>query len=379
MENFILYNPVKLHFGADVINDLGKTISLYGKRILLIYGKSSIKENGIYNQIMLQLNSINAVVFEYGGIKPNPIVDDVDAAANLGRNNNVDIVLAVGGGSVIDSAKIVSVSIPVSHSAWDFFSGIRKPVEAIPLIAVLTIAATGTEMNPYAVIQNHKARQKIGWGHPLCFPKHSFLNPQFTVSVSQKNTAYGIADIIAHCLEAYFGKGEASLSDRITIAIMKEVIDNGFMLLKDLKNFELREKIMYAATLALNGVTMGGRTSGDWGVHDIGHTFSLLFDIPHGASLTIAYPAWMKLMKNRIPETILNLGKEMFGVNTLDDTIFKFEEFFRKIGCSVRLQDIGLSAENKHKILDTMIRNKVTGYHHKLSNDDLSVIIDLMN
>ncbi|NTW33538.1 MAG: iron-containing alcohol dehydrogenase [Bacteroidetes bacterium] len=378
MENFVLYNPVKLHFGIDVINDLGKTIALYGKRVLLVYGKNSIKENGIYNEIITQLKSINAEVFEYGGIKPNPIVDDVDAAAKFGRNNNVEVVLAVGGGSVIDSAKIISISIPVSHSAWDFFSGLRKPIVAIPLITILTIAATGTEMNAFAVIQNHKARQKIGWGHPLCFPKYSFLNPKYTISVRYENTAYGISDMIAHCLEAYFGKGDASLSDRITIAIMKEAIDNGSMLLKDLKNYELREKIMYAATLALNGITMGGRSGGDWAVHDIGHTFSLLFDIPHGASLTLAYPAWMKLMKKRIPQDISKLGKNLFDVNTTDETIIKFEEFFKWMGCPVRLEDVGLSIENKKQILDTMIRNKVTGFHHKLNNEDLSDIIDFM-
>ena len=158
---------------------------------------------------MAQLNSINAEVFEYGGIKSNPVVEDVDAASRLGRNSNVDVVLAVGGGSVIDSAKIISITIPVSHSAWDFYSGLKRPEKAVPLIAVLTLAATGTEMNPFAVLQNHKSKQKLGWGNPLCFPKHSFLDPGFTVSVPKNYTAYGIADLIAHCLEAYFGKSDA--------------------------------------------------------------------------------------------------------------------------------------------------------------------------
>lgn len=378
MENFVLYNPVKLHFGNNIINDLGKAISPLGKRVLLVYGKNSIKENGIYNKIKTQLNSINAEVFEYGGIKSNPVVEDVDAASRLGRNSNVDVVLPVGGGSVIDSAKIISITIPVSHSAWYFYSGLKRPEKAVPLIAVLTLAATGTEMNPFAVLQNHKSKQKLGWGNPLCFPKHSFLDPGFTVSVPKNYTAYGIADLIAHCLEAYFGKSDASLSDRIVFAIIKEAIDNGPALLDDLKNYALRENILYAATLALNGITMAGRAGGEWGVHDAGHVLSLLYDIPHGASLTIAYPAWLKLMKDRIPKRIAFLGKNIFNVKTADDTINKLEEFFRKIECPVRLEEAGISADKKQQILDTMILNKVSGMHHKLTSDDLSAWLEKM-
>jgi hypothetical protein len=378
MENFILYNPTKLHFGNNIINDLGKTISSYGKKVLLVYGKNSIKENGIYNQVKAQLNSINAEVYEYGGIKSNPVVEDVDAASRLGRNSNVDIVLAVGGGSVIDSAKIMSITIPVSHSAWDFYSGLKKPSKAVPVIAVLTIAATGTEMNPFAVLQNHKSKQKLGWGNPLCFPQHSFLDPQYTFSVPKNYTAYGIADLIAHCLEAYFGKGDASLSDRLVISIIKEAMDNGPALLNDLKNYELREKILYASTLALNGITLAGRQSGDWAVHDIGHVLSLLYDLPHGASLTIAYPAWLKHMKNIIPERIASMGKELFDVTSAEATIMKLEDFFRQIECPIRLGDAGIGTEKKQQILDTLILNKVSGVHHKLSTDDLSGILNLM-
>ena len=378
MENFILYNPTKLHFGKNILDDLGKTVSLYGKRVLLIYGKNSIKENGTYAKVMSQLKSINAEVFEYSSIKSNPVVEDVDFAARLGRNSNVDVVLAVGGGSVIDSAKIISVTIPVSHSGWDFFNGNIKPTKALPIIAVLTLAATGTEMNPYAVLQNHKTKQKLGWGNPLCFPKHSFLDPQLTLTVPKNYTAYGISDIIAHCLEAYFGNGEASLSDRLVISIIKETIENGSSLLNDLKNYELREKILYASTLALNGITMAGRKSGDWGVHDAGHIISLLFDTPHGASLTIAYPAWMKLMKDRIPDRIAQLGKDLFDTNSAEETINKFEEIFRQLECPVKLSEAGIGKEKYQQILDTMILNKVSGANHKLSNDDLSTLLQLM-
>ncbi len=378
MENFVLYNPTKLHFGQNVLNDLAKTLCTYGKKVLFIYGKNSIKENGIYSKVMSELKSMNAEVFEYSGIKSNPVIEDVDFAARLGRNYNVDVILAVGGGSVIDSAKIISITIPVSHSAWDFYSGLKKPLNAVPLIAVLTLAATGTEMNPYAVLQNHKTKQKLGWGNPLCFPMHSFLDPQFTFSVPKNYTAYGIADLIAHGFEAFFGKGDASLSDKIVFSIIREAMEYGPALLKELKNYELREKILYASTLALNGITFAGRASGDWGVHDIGHVLSLLYDIPHGASLSIAYPAWMKIMKNRIPVRICKLGKALFNAKNTEDTISKTEEFFRHIECPVRLEEIGIGKENQQHILDVMLLNKVSGMHHKLESYDLSELLGLM-
>lgn len=378
MENFVLYNPTKLHFGQNVLNDLAKTLGKYGNRGLFIYGKNSIKENGIYAKVISQLKSMNAEVFEYSGIKPNPVVEDVDFAARLGRNYNVDFVLAVGGGSVIDSAKIISITIPVSHSAWDFYSGLKKPSKAIPVIAVQTLAATGTEMNPFAVLQNHKTKQKLGWGNPLCFPKHSFLDPQFTFSVPKDYTAYGIADLIAHCLEAYFGKGEASLSDKIVFSVIREAMVYGPALLNNLKDYALREKILYASTIALNGITLAGRENADWGVHDTGHVISLLFDTPHGASLSIAYPAWLKHMKTRIPEKICELGKALYGVKNPDETIIKTEDFFRSIQCPVRLEEIGIGSEKKQQIMDVMMLNKVSGMNHKLSSDELSVILQYM-
>ena len=217
MENFTYYNPTALHFGKGVLDKMPGIISKYGKKLLLVYGKGSIKSNGYYDKLMQQLEEAGFQVVEYGGIKSNPLVEDVDAAAALGRSENIDVILAVGGGSVIDSAKIISIAIPVQHSAWDFYTYRAKPKTAVPLIAVLTLAATGTEMNPFAVLQNEKTGRKDGYSSELIFPKHSFLDPELTFSVPASYTAYGIADLIAHCLENYFGKGECTLSDRFIL------------------------------------------------------------------------------------------------------------------------------------------------------------------
>ena len=378
MENFVAYNPTKLHFGKDVTDNLGKTIEKFGKRVLLVYGGGSIKNNGIYDKMINQLKSIDARIFEYHGIKPNPVYEDVDAAAKLGRDNNVDVILAVGGGSVIDSAKIISITIPVENSSWDFYKGKAEPKSAIPLISVLTIAATGTEMNPYAVLQNNKTKEKHGWGNKLLFNKHSFLDPQFTFSVPRDQTAYGIVDLIAHCLEAYFGGGEATLSDRFVFSIINEAIEYGPKLLDNPDNYELRAKIMYAATAALNGLTLNGRKSGDWGVHSIGHELSLLYDIPHGASLSIAYPAWMKYFSNIIPERIIELGKNVFNTDTTEKTISAFESFFKSLDCPVRCPEIGIIEDKKPEIIKNMTANNVSGANHKMTEKDHIKIVELL-
>jgi alcohol dehydrogenase YqhD (iron-dependent ADH family) len=379
MENFILYNPVKLHFGKNVVERLGKSVSYYGKKVLLVYGGGSIKRNGIYDQVIDQLRKAGMEIFEYHGIRPNPVIEDVDAAANLGRDNHVDVVLAVGGGSVIDSAKIISISIPVEHSGWNFINGQVKPKTAVPLIAVLTLAATGTEMNRFAVVQNNATKEKLGYGDPLTYPKESFLDPSYTLSVPLNYTSYGISDLIAHSLEAFFGKGEATLSDRFVYAIINEALDNGPKLLANPNSYALREKIMYAATNALNNLTFYGRKSGDWGVHSIGHVLSVLYDVPHGASLSIVYPAWLKIHIEKIPGRIAELGKNLFQVSSPDETISCLEDFFKSIGSPVTLSEYGINVDEKgEEIFRTLVLNKAGGNYHKLNESAYRKLIRLM-
>ncbi len=377
MESFIAYNPTSLHFGKDILNDLGKTVSQYGKRVLLVYGRQSIQQNGLYDLVTDNLRSSGCLIFEYKGIKSNPVIEDVDEAALVGRKNHADAIVAVGGGSVIDSAKMISVTIPYEGKAWDFFQKKAKPVTAVPVISILTLAATGSEMNPFAVISNHEEKIKGSFTSPLMFPKHSYLDPQFTISVPYNYTAYGIADLIAHCLEAYFGKGEATLADRFVFSIIKEALENGPALLKDLTNYDLRARIMFAATMALNGLTMQGRASGEWGVHSIGHILSLLYDIPHGASLTIVYPAWLKLMKERLADRISWLGENIFNTPDVDLTIERLESFFKLIDCPVRLSDM-VPQPNSDEIINIMIRNKAATYVHKLDHEDYHEVLQLM-
>jgi len=378
MENFTVYNPTKLHFGINVIDTLGETILKYGNRVLLVYGKGSVKKYGYYQKVVSKLSEAGIEVFEYSGIKPNPIIEDVHKAVMVGKQNNVDVVVALGGGSVIDSAKIISLGIPTDEDPWDFMTFNEKPNASVPLISILTLAATGTEMNGAAVVQNHLTGQKVGFWNELIFPVSSFLDPSYTVSVPLDYTAYGIVDLIAHALEAFFGKGEPSITDQITIDIIKDAMTFGPELLDNLDNVELRAKIMLDATLALNGLTTYGKKSGDWAVHGLGHELSLLFDTPHGASLSIAYPAWLKLQKERIPNRIIKLGNGLFGVNSVDETIDSLMTFFKKIGSPVSILETEIGIDNKARIIEQYAKNKISGMHHPLSHADHITIVENM-
>jgi len=376
MENFTIDNPVKIHFGKDVIQNLPNSLAQYGKRVLFLYGKESIKESGLYSQILDLLSDFE--IFEYSGIKSNPIIDDVDGAAKLGRENAVDVILAVGGGSVIDSAKLIAATIPVQHSGWEFMNGNQTPQEAIPIIDVLTLAATGSETNMFAVIQNQETQEKIGWGSPLVFPKESFLDPTFTFTVPPAYTAFGIIDLVAHALEAYFGKGDSPLADRVIYGIIDEAMDIGMATVNNPNNYDLRARVMYAALLALNGTTSHGRAYADWGVHAIGHELSLLYDLPHGLTLAIAYPAWFRLQADRIPERIIELGTALFGDKNVKDTIMGFENFFAELGSPLRLSQLGFGEKEKQDIIAQMKKNKVSGYYHKMTNEDIEKLVSFM-
>ncbi len=376
-----MYNPVKLHFGKGVVEKTGKSASEYGKKALLVYGRGSVKHNGAYDDTAGSLNEAGIEIVEYTGIRPNPVVEDADRAADLGRRENVDMIVAVGGGSVIDCAKVISVAVPCQRPAWELVEGAVKPLSGIPLLAVLTLAATGTEMNANAVIQNNKLMKKVGFKNNLMFPKHSFLDSSYTLTVPANYTAYGIVDLVAHALEAFFGNGDSTLTDKFTLNIIDEAFEYGPKLMNDLKNHELREKIMFAATCALNGMTAWGRKGHDWGVHAIGHVLSVIYDIPHGASLSIAYPAWFKLFKDRIPKRIGQLGKGLFNHANPDIVIDRFEKYFSGMDAPVKLSQLGvdISAKDvKEKVTDVMVKNKVSGFNYEIDQDDYMLLLEMM-
>ncbi len=381
MENFTAYNPVRLIFGKGVINQLHQIAPQYGKKALVVYGQGSVKKYQILPQVTNQLSLAGIKFIEFSGIKPNPRIDEVRQAADLAKKENIDFIVAVGGGSVIDSAKVIALAAKHDIDPWQFVIGQAQPTQALPLLTVLTVAGTGSEMNNVAVLQNLKTQQKLGFRHELMFPKASFLDPSYTISVPRFQTACGIADIIAHALEAYFGDGNSPLADKFATQIIREVMGTGIKLVNDLYNYDLRARIMLASTYALNGTTAIGRgNTGDWGTHAIGHVLSLLYDIPHGATLSIAFPAWMKLMLNQIPERIRKLGRLVFndGCLTAQEVIVKFEEFFQLIDLPIRLSEVNLTKEDAQIIEQLLNKLKATGRVFELDDRMRSAIVDYM-
>ncbi len=379
MEKFVAFNPTKLFFGRDCVSaSMSKSIAALGKKALIVTGKGSAKKTGAWNDVINQLKQANIDYVEYAGIKSNPVVTDVQKAIELGRSHKVDFVIGIGGGSVIDSSKIIALCIPKNHQPWRVMKGQEKPIKALPIVAVLTLAATGTEMNPFAVLQNDDTNEKLGYGSPLIYPSLSFCDPKYTLSVSKEYTAWGLTDIVAHCLEAYFGNGNAHLSDKIVVSILKEIIEVGNNLLVDLNNYELRERMMWASTCALNGITLHGRKSGDWGVHDVAHHLSALYDIPHGASLSVVYIAWLKLFKRELSHRITWLGNEVFNVKNPNATIKRFELLFMFWNCPINLPMLHLSEKQINAFKNLLLEHKPTGMIHPLSEKQLIKLVDLM-
>ncbi|PLX22477.1 MAG: NADH-dependent alcohol dehydrogenase [Salinivirgaceae bacterium] len=378
MENFVAYNPVKLHFGKGVVDTLGQEALQYGKKALLMYGKGSSVKNGYYDNVLKQLTSSGIEVVEYNGIKSNPIYEDVEKAVAIARKNEVDMVVALGGGSVIDSAKIATLCIPANLNPWHVMIRQQIPEKATPLLTVLTLAATGSEMNAAAVLQNHKTGQKIGFVHPLAYPKQSFLDPTYTFSVPRNYTAYGVVDMIAHALEAYFGLGTARLTDKFIVSIIQEAMHYGPLVLKEPENYDYRANVMWAGTAALNGMTTWGKKYGDWGVHGLGHELSLQFDVPHGASLSIAYPAWMKLQIEKAGNKIAALGQALWGESDIRATIRNFENFFESIESPIRLQQAGIDVDKRDNIIKGLNANKASGFAYPMNDKEHQTVVDFM-
>jgi len=318
MNSFIYQNSTKVYFGKDQLDNLGTELAKYGKKVLLVYGGGSIKKSGLYDKVVRQVNASGLQLFEFSGIEPNPRVDSVSAAADICKKQNIDVLLAVGGGSVIDCAKFISVAAFYQGDAWDLVTGKATPQKNLPIVTVLTLSATGSEMNAGSVISNPKTNDKIGRLHPLMLPKVSFLDPTNTFTVDAYQTACGSADIMSHIIEFYFCKPEDAIYmlDGIMETLMKTVIKYTPIAIKDPTNYEARANLMWAGTWALNGITFGGKghTSS---CHPMEHQLSAYYDISHGLGLAILTPRWMEycLDKNTV-DRFAQFGTNVFGIDS---------------------------------------------------------------
>lgn len=348
MQNFRFHAPTEILFGSNQVKHLPELMRPYGKTVLLAYGGGSIKRNGIYKQVIAALSDFQVV--EFDNIEPNPRLTTVERGIKLCKDNNVDMILAVGGGSVIDCAKVVGAGFYHEGDAWDVVADSSKITNSLPIFSVLTLAGTGSEMNAGAVITNTDLNIKKGTGHPSMAPKASVIDPNYLMSLPAYQTAAGSVDIFSHILENYFKAEEnAYVNDRIAEAILKTVIKFAPIAIEEPTNYIARANLAWASSLALNGITGSGK-SGAWAVHPIEHELSAYYDLTHGVGLAILTPSWMRYTIN---DTNLNkyveYGINVFGINPslpkteiADQAIDATEAFFASLKIPMKLSDVDI-------------------------------------
>lgn len=366
MYDFIFNIPTKVLFGKDQLKNLPEEIKKYGSRVLLVYGRNSIKKIGLYDDIIKLFNENSIEVFELSGIVPNPRIDKVREGVKIAKDNDIDFILAVGGGSTIDTAKLVAVGAKSSADPWDIVIGKEKPSDGIALGSILTLAATGSEMNAGSVITNEETGQKLGWGSEYARPKFALINPEYTYSVNQYHTAAGTCDIISHTLENYFTLNDgAYIDDRFAEAILKTCIKYGPIALKEPENYEARSNLIWANTWAINGLLNAGKSTA-WSVHPIEHELSALRDITHGVGLAILTPYWLEYcLDDETSDKIATFGYNVFDIEKTDSTmddgkkaIEALREFFTSIGIPENLRAEGFSEEDLPIMAKNCVNNR---------------------
>lgn len=379
MGPFEFYNPTKLIFGKGKLSSLKTEVPKYGQKVLLVYGGGSIKRSGLYDQVMSLLGEIDAEVTELSGVEPNPRLSTVHRGVELCHKHNIELILAVGGGSVLDCSKAIAVGAKYEGDMWDFVERKAVPQAALPLGTVLTMAATGSEMNGGSVITNEVTKEKLGWGSILANPAFSILDPVHTFSLPKDQTVYGMVDIMSHVLEHYFHLDtNTPIQDGFCETILRSVIDTAPKLIEDLENFEHRETIMYCGTMALNGmINMGLR--GDWATHNIEHAVSAIYDIPHGGGLAILFPNWMKYNIDVDLDRFKRLAVNVFGVDPAGKSdkevglegIEALRDFWTSIGAPSTLADYNIDGSDIELMADKAVRFGPFGNFRKLQREDV--------
>jgi hypothetical protein len=362
MIDFELSMPTRIFFGRDKLGLLPGEIKKHSDRVLLVYGKSSIKANGLYGRITRLLKENGIFFQELAGVKPNPDISSVHDGMRICREKNINFILAVGGGSVIDCSKAIAAGVFHKGDPWDLFTGHAEVKNAMPIGAILTLAATGSEANGNAVVSNRAASKKLVISSDLLVPKFSFLDPELTFSVSKYQTAAGVVDIFSHVLEQYFGPvADTFVQDRMAEALLNTCKEFGPAVIAKPRSYEARAMIMWTSTLALFGFLDAGKY-GDWASHAIEHAVSGMYDnVTHGAGLAVIQPAWMKyvLDKTTMPK-FLAYATNVWGIEQAGGKmeaamagIQKTKEFFVQLSMPARLRELGV-AEDKLPLIAAM-------------------------
>ena len=428
MNNFNLCVPTDIRFGKGQIECLPGELRKYGSRVLLVYGGGSIKRSGLYDKVIQLLgkscsnndghsadNERRAfTIFELSGISPNPKISSVREGVKLCRENHVDVLLAIGGGSCIDASKAIAAGALYEGDPWDLVIDKTKANGALPVVDILTISATGSESNPGAVISNEETKEKLELNMPCLYPRLSICDPTYLYTLPAKQTAAGVADIIAHVFEQYFQPNdEAYITDRISEAVLKTCFHYGSIALKEPENYEARSNLMWAATLGLNHILTVGK-GGAWSCHPIEHELSAFYDVTHGYGLAVITPAWMRyvlssktkdrfamyaenvweITEESLEESGAHTDGEVSGMNhtvhdNLDKRDFTMEiakagiektaEFFRSMGLPTKLSDMGIGDEHfsEMAIEAERISKIATRAYAHLTADDIVRIFEM--
>ncbi|MCS7163686.1 MAG: iron-containing alcohol dehydrogenase [Thermodesulfovibrio sp.] len=354
MENFEFFNPTRIIFGRDTEKKIGKILEKDDvEKVLFVYGKSSIKETGLYDKVVESLKKEGIEFIEHGGVKPNPVLSHTKEGIEKAKKYKVDAVLAVGGGSVIDEGKTIAVGAKTNKEVWDFFRRKREIKKALPVYVILTLAATGSEMNGFAVITNEETKEKLSISSEHIFPRVSILNPELTFTVSKQYQAYAAVDVLAHVIEYYFsGQYCPNLQNRLIESIIKTVMETTEIILNEPHHYNARAEFMWASTIALNGLTRLGIKGGEFPNHMIAHSLGAIYDLPHGACLSIVIPAWMKWYKDKNRTQFERFAKEIFNANTAEEGIDNLKAWFKKIGAPVSFKDAGVPEKDMDIIVD---------------------------
>jgi len=387
MHSFQFHNPTRIVFGAGKADQIGELIKSYrASSILLVYGSGSIKRTGLYDRTIKHLQEASAVVHELPNIEPNPRLSTVNEGIRLCRQHNVDFILAVGGGSVIDSAKAIAAGACYEGDVWDFFTDKARVQAALPIGTILTLAATGSEMNGSAVISNWEEKLKRAFGSPHVYPHFSILDPELTYSVPRNQTVYGSVDIMSHVFEQYFSlTPDTPLQERFCESILQTVIENVELAIDNPEHAAARANLMWCGTMALNGGMISVGMENDWASHGIEHEVSAIYDIPHGAGLAVIFPNWMKYVYKERIDRFVQYAVRVWGVDPTGRSdeelalagIDATRAFFTRIGAESRLADFSIGGEQLDRMAEEAVRYGTLGSFKKLHKDDVKAILEL--
>ncbi len=382
MNNFTYYNPTKVYFGRDTIKNIGRELRENGiRKVMLVCGRQSIFSTGVYDRVSASLVGWHVDFIRFSGIQANPILSKVQEGIKLARQQEVDAVLAVGGGSVFDSAKVIAAGVKYDGDVWDLFTGQARIEEALPIFGVLTLSATGSEMNGNAVITKADENKKWGIGSRHLYPRVSIIDPEFQSTLSARDTVNGAVDILSHVFELYFdGSKNVELMQEYSEAIIRTVMKYIKILLADPDDYEARAQIAWAATLALNNSNGTGRRGGDWASHDIEHSVSAFYNVAHGAGLAVVTPAWMRYVYQEDLETFARFAEKIFNITTGTQeekalqAIEQLIKFFQEIGAPVTLKELGVQYEDLEKMAENAVQQRSLGRLKKLQKEDVLTI-----